>query len=261
VCVPFLKSRGFSNFHYCYDLPMTVFDLHHHFQSLKNLLPYHCLICQKACPYRSLCLDCQTDLPWLTPHHCIQCATPLTLDHPTGNLCGKCLTKPPPFNHTFALFHYTNPIKQWVHRIKSNAYQPLLTIFDTFLQHRILQQYKLHSLMPKALIAMPQHPKRTKQRGFNPSHILCQKLSKKLGIKNESHIITRLVNHPKQSLLTKKQRTKNLKVNDFIMTDAPSKHVALIDDVVTTGTSTRVISNLLKKAGCIKIDVWCLARA
>jgi ComF family protein len=229
-------------------------------KNFRSYLPQYCLLCKKSCLNDPLCSPCQQDLPWLTHNHCHQCAQSISNQTNSMVACGQCLNHPPPFKQTLVLFEYQPPIKSWIHQCKHTAPAPLITLLTKLMREKITQHYMHHDL-PQTIIAMPQHPKRTRQRGFNLSVIFAKKIANQLAIHHHSALITRQRNHPKQALLNKTQRLKNIHAKDFYCAPTSITTCALIDDVMTTGTSAKSACHALQKSGINTIDLWCLARA
>ena len=106
---------------------------------------------------------------------------------------------------------------------------------------------------------MPLHISRLRSRGYNQSSLIAKKVSKNLNIPISDNFISRHRNTDAQAGLSFKKRQKNLKNSFRIKNNFPAKSVALIDDVVTSGTTVNEISKILKKNGVDYIQVWGLA--
>lgn len=232
-------------------------------KTLSPLLPaQQCRLCQGFCRDDALCQACTLSLAD-TQSRCIQCALPLKSDsHPPRISCGECLRNPPPFNESITANHYQAPINQWLNNFKVRR-----DLRDGHLLHQLLQtklraHYK-YQPWPQLLIPVPLHWSRLLQRGFNQSAWLAQQLHTSLGIE-ALPALTRHARGRTQKRLNRSQRQKNLRTAFRVKTYAEpilaGKHVALIDDVVTTSATARVISQALLNAGVAKIDIWSLAR-
>ena len=122
-----------------------------------------------------------------------------------------------------------------------------------------------HQLMlPEVIIPVPLYHFRQWQRGYNQADLLTRQLSRWLNIPNANQVVKRVKHTHTQRGLTAKGRRHNLK-NAFALTvekkDFPYRRVALVDDVITTGSTLNEISKLLRKLGVEEIQVWGLARA
>ncbi|MGL5335760.1 MAG: ComF family protein, partial [Enterovibrio sp.] len=109
------------------------------------------------------------------------------------------------------------------------------------------------------LLAVPMHWQRRITRGFNHSQLLATHLAAELQVSCANHLLQRTRATQPQQQLDRQQRMTNLK-NAFSMTGHCAKHVAIVDDVVTTGATVKAICHELKLAGAEKIDIYCLAR-
>jgi ComF family protein len=114
---------------------------------------------------------------------------------------------------------------------------------------------------PDLLLAVPLHAKRLRERGFNQSELIVQYIQKALDAPLNQHSLKRVVNTASQTTLKAPERRKNLK-NAFHYTPVKDiNSVAIIDDVVTTGSTANEIAKTLKKQGVQHVEVWSFARA
>lgn len=215
-----------------------------------------CALCQASdCNHHGLCAACHADLPWLLGS-CPSCALPLPPSVPIGSLCSHCLEKEPAFDFTLAAFHYDFPLSQLLPRIKYQR-QPahlgwLGRVFADYIRHHCDDDW------PDALVPVPMYPISEFKRGFNQSRLLAQVLAGQLNIPLNActHKVRRT---PHQMMLSLEERRQNLQ-HAFKINGTPPRHVALIDDVMTTGTTVDTLSQALKQTGVERVDVWVLAR-
>ena len=216
----------------------------------KQSLPAQpCILCGVLSRDGVWCKSCDADLPRLNSAHCPVCGLP-TL---TGEVCGKCLKDKPSFDATQAAFAYAFPIDKLVQAVKFSGHLSLINQLADALSLRI-------NILPDAIIAMPLHPLRLRDRGFNQSQLLAQRLSKQLGIPLLSNTCTRIRNTPPQSSLSWHEREKNIRGAFNCATELAGKHIAIVDDVMTTGISIEELASTLRQAGAVKISAWVLAR-
>lgn len=212
-----------------------------------------CFFCLSKTRY-SWCRGCEEDFI-LEFDRCPICARTSC----NSTVCGACLNNRPYFTQTEALFNYRYPANNLIKALKFNRKPELAKQFaDKFIAMRIANR---KTSLPKALIPVPLHRKRQAQRGYNQSLEFARHLSRKLNIFNEVSLCHRIINTDPQSTLPLKTRKQNVK-GAFALTDKPiPKHIAIIDDVITTGSTTNEIARLFKQAGCLHIEVWAIARA
>ena len=222
------------------------------------LLPAPCLACGQAdSSYSLLCPVCEHSLPYLNakPYRCRCCALPLARDAP---LCGKCLQKPPAFSQSNIVFSYEHPADFIIQQFK---YRRQLSSGKLLAQ--LLVKNSSHCARPDLLIPVPCHWRKRWQRGFNQSELLAYWTGKQLQIP-VLDACTQTHYHHSQKGLSRNERLKNQRrafaIKDTAISTLANKHVALIDDVVTTTATARALSELLLKAGAQRVDIWALAR-
>jgi len=217
-----------------------------------RLLPSQpCLLCGASSHDGLCCAACAADLPRLTVEHCPICALP-TL---AGGICGHCLKQPPPFEHTVAAFGYKFPLDKLIQALK---YRERLILVN-FLAEALLQRI---TTQPDCIVALPLHPMRLRERGFNQSLLLAQQLSRRLKLPLLRNACERIRNTPPQTSLPWKERDKNMRQAFACKAGAhiQGKHVAIVDDVMTTGASIGELARALKQAGAREVSAWVVAR-
>ncbi len=205
-----------------------------------------------------LCSSCEEDLPE-NKSHCIICAIPFSTTQTIHSplVCGKCIKSPPFYTMSLIPHIYASPLKQLISNLKFQGnltHAPLLAQgFINSIEHR-------KNNLPECIIPVPLHPQRLQERGFNQALELARIIAKKLNIPLDYALCQRNKATPFQSDLSAKQRKQNLK-NAFGVSQKHSyKHVAIFDDVVTTGTTVNELARQLKQSGVETIEVWAIAR-
>lgn len=220
-----------------------------------------CLLCgataeQAALP---LCAGCDDDLPWLAGH-CSICALPLPV---SGLTCGQCLRRAPAFQRVETPLRYGFPVDALVTRFKHQSNAPLGRLLGQLLERHLLHAYEEGLPRPDRLIPVPLSRRRERQRGFNQAHLLADWLAAPLGVPVDNRLLRRQLDTPAQQGLDAATRKKNLR-NAFALAECASSveglHLALVDDVLTTGATAERIARLLRRAGARRVDVYCLAR-
>lgn len=220
--------------------------------------PYTCILCsEKTRREIDLCSDCEKNLPWLHQKICIHCAAPLLLE--TNSICGACLKNPLPFYKTCILFSYTHAIKKLIIGLKFQQRLLYANILGSLLMEKVEQLYQKEDL-PPLIIPVPLYKKRLRERGFNQAIEIARPINKKLNIPIDYKSCSRIRNTVAQSTLPANQRATNVKNAFAIQRSLSSQHIALLDDVMTTGHTLIELSRALYDAGVKRIDVWCCAR-
>lgn len=132
-------------------------------------------------------------------------------------------------------------------------------LLGQLLTRKIIQHYK-NTALPTLIIPIPLHKKRLQERGFNQALEIAKPISNALNIKIDKSSCIRKKYTTAQSSLNATDRKKNI-INCFeLLQPITATHVAILDDVVTTGETTREFAETLKNRGVEKIDIWCCAR-
>lgn len=218
-----------------------------------------CLLCDETTDGAlAICTSCEAELPWLGGH-CQVCALPLP-SH--GLVCGACLNKPPSFSKVETPWRYAFPIDSLITRFKHQAKWPLGRLLGELLSHHLQHAFDEGLSKPALLLPVPLADKRQRQRGFNQAGLLAQWLSALLQLPQQAHWLQRIVDTPAQQQLDAATRKRNLRQAFALSADSQISglHVALVDDVLTTGATAESLARLLKQAGAARVDVYCLAR-
>ena len=216
-----------------------------------------CILCElNPANETQLCHSCFSDLPWIS-HACLHCGIPLNNHDPSPLSCPSCQNKPPPFEQAIAPFEYRFPIDQLIQLAKFSNQSHYLNPLAELLCSHILS-LEIASQMPELIIPVPMHRKRLLERQYNQAALLGRQVAKKLHIPFNTKLVIKTSNTPHQADLGRKARQKNLR-NSFQCSQKPPLSVAVIDDVMTTGTTAAEISRVLRRAGCQKVYIWTIA--
>ncbi len=220
------------------------------------LFPAACVLCGKCgADGRDLCAACQLDLPYNTLA-CTRCALPLPVQ--SGALCGNCQQEAPAYDHALGLFHYAHPIDRLIQRFKFNAKLNLARLFGDLMVAQLAQQKRA---LPELIIPVPLHRSRLRTRGFNQALEIARPLAQSLGIPIDYQSCVRSRATAAQSLLPAKEKHANVKGAFAVVKPVRVRHIAIIDDVMTTGHTLEEVAKVLRKAGVERIDIWVVARA
>ena len=221
------------------------------------IMPLGCVFCgtRTGPGEERVCRGCFGDLPWIA-NACSACAEPLGVGLPEGVHCARCQIRPPPFGSTVAPLHYDFPVDAGLKALKfgrrlyyAPAFAELLTAHGDRLPSNI-----------DALLPVPLHWRRQATRGFNQARELCRPLAKRFGLP-VINIARRSRFTDYQSGLSAAERRRNLK-NAFAVKKAPRyRHIVIVDDVVTTGETTRQLAKALIGSGVRQVSVLAVARA
>jgi ComF family protein len=218
---------------------------------LKQRIPHTCLLCGGNAGSDRLCEGCLDDLPWHRMPHCPQCALPT----PNGQLCGACIKRPPAFDRTRAALSYFFPVDQLIQRLKYNGRLAAAPVLGELLARHVESAPR-----PDLLIPMPLHPSRIRERGFNHASEIGRYIARNLDLPLATTHCQRIRDTPPQVALAYEARRRNVRGAFICKGDFAGRRIALIDDVMTTGTSLDELSKTLKQAGASEVEAWVVAR-
>jgi len=179
------------------------------------------------------------------------------MESETLGLCGQCLSKPPAFDASYAPFIYQDAMRHLITTLKFGTDYKNARLLGQLLAEHLKQCPD----KPDAIIPVPLHKARYIERGFNQSIEIARTVAKELDIALDLNSCQRTRNTPQQTRLTAKQRRKNIRNAFAVVKPISARHVAILDDVMTTGSTVRELAAVLKKAGVGRVDVWVCARA
>lgn len=212
-----------------------------------------CLLCQQSAR-RRLCNDCEQSLASLTLglRQCQQCALPLANDEP---FCGECLSRPPAFEQACIAYRYEFPLDYLIGRYKFSGCLAAEQLLCELFQGHIAA----NATRPDLIIPTPLHWRRQFSRGYNQSLRLAQAVAASLNIPLGTQYLVKHRATTNQHDLSKRERKANL-LGSFSCRPLCGQTVALVDDVVTTATTARILSQQLLRAGAGSVHLWALAR-
>lgn len=228
---------------------------------IKNNLFAQCILCLGSNPHpdTQLCGGCEADLPWQQAS-CQRCALPLP--HPAAQ-CGRCLKAPPSFSHALAPLLYRFPIDSLIPAFKYHGQTDIGRLLGQLLAEAAAD-WLLQDIAPcpDLLLPVPMHRKRQAQRGYNQAYELARDVARRTRLRCHPGLLERTRATLSQQGLDAKARRQNLRgaFNCPEPEQLQGKHVALIDDVMTTGVTVSEASHTLLQAGAASVQVWCVAR-
>lgn len=219
------------------------------------LLPSSCLLCgQPGSDNTDICPHCQDGLPWQKTS-CATCAIPLP-DNASGLHCGRCIRKTPIQDAAFSPLRYEYPLAQLVQAFKFHGAQPAGRVLGELFAAAL----RFPDDRPHALLPVPLHVTRERERGFNQASMLAHAISRRHGIAVLDNAIQRVRATSEQSGKSAVARRRNIRNAFALQANVLPAHIAIVDDVMTTGSTLTEIARLLRKAGVERIEFWTLAR-
>jgi len=228
----------------------------------QTVLPPTCIVCGddvrlKGARAIDLCAACNGDLA-PNSHACAVCAEPLPPSVPDNSICGVCLQKRPRYHASLCAFRYTYPIDHLVRAFKFHGRLAYGRVLGELLSVALSNAHR--DAWPALLIPVPLADARFRERGFNQAIELGRIVAARLRIPLRPDLVLRTRMTREQTGLDSKARRKNLRGAFAVGSPLPAKHVAIIDDVVTTGSTANELARVLRRAGAKRIEVWAVAR-
>jgi ComF family protein len=236
----------------------------------RRALAPDCIICgtQRADP---VCGPCYRDYLAADTARCRVCANLLppvaactaTAPNAALALCGRCIAHPPRFDATIALGDYRLPLDGIVLALKFHARLDLGMALG-----RLLAQRAAASVVEgadaadsaDAIIALPLGPARLRERGYNQSEEIARSAAAALGLPLLRRALVRVREGPAQQTLALAQRRANVRGAFAVAQPPRARHVLLVDDVLTTGSTLDEAASCLKRAGVQRVTNLVAAR-
>lgn len=222
------------------------------------LLPRLCPACGMGCgPGRDLCAGCDAGLPVIATA-CPRCAQPY--EHPDiRGVCGMCQRQPPAFTRSVALYRYAPPVDHFIRALKFHHGLGMARL----LGRRLTMRLQTESPQPDRIIPVPLHLSRLRTRGYNQALEIARPIARVLDIPLDHDSLIRTRATAAQSDLPVEHRRRNVRGAFAVRARAnlAGLRIALVDDVMTTGSTVQAASRALLAAGAEEVEVWVAARA
>lgn len=224
---------------------------------LQRIYPPTCVLCgAPGDDGLDLCRGCRADLPY-NRHACPRCAIPLPAGQSAGTRCGPCQRRAPPFAASHAAFRYEDPVPALIGGVKFRGRFNLARLLGQLMALSLLEQ---GAQRPELILPVPLHPRRLRERGYNQALELARPISAELGIPTDTATCIRAAYTSAQVGLDDRERRRNVRGAFAVARCPAAKHVAILDDVVTTGSTVTELALVLRRAGVERVDVWSVAR-
>jgi ComF family protein len=216
-----------------------------------------CVLCGAAgVNDMDLCPGCLGDLPRNT-HACARCALPLPASAPENSMCGACQRHPPLFDRCFAPYRYEGALPHLVTGLKFHARMHSARLLGKLLYDALMDTAQP---LPEMVIPVPLHRGRMRERGFNQALEIARVSERLLDVPLDDQSVERHAATSPQSGLDARKRRRNIRGAFIVKSQIRVRHVALLDDVVTTGSTVTELAKTLKRSGVECVDVWAVAR-
>ena len=211
-------------------------------------LPQSCFFCGDSGD-ETVCAPCAADLPRLAEQVCPRCQ----LASANGEVCGRCLKKPPVWEHLVAEWQYAFPLDK---ALISAKYHHAFAIYRWVAAQRGEWPFAANA----TLIPVPLAELRLQARGYNQAQLIAGEMARRFALKVDTTAVIRIRETDLQQRLNWAERRKNVR-GAFVATRSfVGKSVVLVDDVLTTGATLNSLARALLDAGAARVDAFVLAR-
>lgn len=211
-----------------------------------------CLLCGTHRAREGLCLPCRSDIVGLPDNRCLRCALPVS----GGTCCGRCLYRPPAFDALHVSHEFCYPLSALVRAFKYGKRLEIAHILAGLLTESTCETHAHIDVV----IAVPLAKERLAERGFNQSEELARRLAAIMHVRFSPDLCWRKCNTRSQTGLGARARRRNLRNAFCVETRLDGLSVAIVDDVVTSGSTLDSLASTLKKQGAKRVEAWALAR-
>ncbi|MEA3292699.1 MAG: ComF family protein [Pseudomonadota bacterium] len=219
---------------------------------MDHILPQRCPLCREQARY-GFCVKCQLLLPWIEAS-CPQCGTEM----PKNMLCGACQKKAPRFGATTIPFHYAEPVDRMIQNLKYNGQLYLSGALGKMIAISVIRR---KPDLPDMLLPVPLHRSRLRKRGYNQSLEIAREISRQLSIPVNYKLAERTRSTVTQTGLTAPERRRNVRGAFSVSGTIPRQHFAIVDDVVTSGSTANELARTLMLAGAERVSIFAVSRA
>ncbi len=234
-------------------------------KGLKDLIyPNCCLACAKRIETTQgqdpICLGCRDKIEKNLPPFCATCGRHLDAVAIEKNTCPHCAGEKFYFDRAFSPCIYTGIMKKLIHEFKYNGKdylgKPLGSIMNTFIRDYSLPIEHLDFIVP-----IPLHKSRQREREFNQAQLLSREVAKEFNKSMLCDILIRSKPTKTQTELNQDERRQNVEMSFLVTKPALVKdaNLLLIDDVLTTGSTSNEAAKSLKSAGAKIVLLMTLA--
>ncbi len=220
---------------------------------LDLLYPPRCAGCSREGQF--ICDACLSAQPRLLAPYCVACAQPLA----RGSMCAECRSTPLTIDAIRAPFLMEGAIRHAVHQLKYSNLRAIAPLLGRLIADFMSSE----GVSGDALVPVPLHNRRERQRGYNQAHLLAREAGKLLEVPVASSLLSRVSNAPPQAR-SQSAADRKANVRDSFYCPDPSeiegKVLVLVDDVCTTGATLDACGTALREAGAARVYGVTLAR-
>lgn len=208
----------------------------------------------------SLCVDCWTQINFMTGPLCQSCGTKLPDLTPAGTACGACQAQAPTYTQARAVAVYDEGISPLILALKHGDRLDLVPLLSQMIV-RVVQE---NAWPVECVVPVPLHRRRLWSRRFNQCAELARTTARSLETSYTPQALMRIKSTRSQGGLSRSQRYRNVRgvfdVPPVYQGTVEGRNILLVDDVFTTGATVMSAASALRKAGAAHVYVITLAR-
>lgn len=230
-----------------------------------------CLVCHRqGCCHLDLCAACWHHLPRLSQGTsdqrttlCLQCG--LAFASEADRLyCQHCVNHTSPYARVVAPFRYAFPLDRLIQRMKYQNQQELARVLGGLLAMEVMRglqsRIELPAGLPNFILPVPMHKTRLTARGFNQAADIARWCARELKLPNKAGWAQRVVDTGSLAGLSRAERQTRIRGAFNVHAAVADQHIAIVDDVLTTGATTGELTRELLDSGAASVQLWVLAR-
>ena len=230
-------------------------------ETARIVLHASCVVCERELPWRarkaSCCGACWSGLPRIGGAKCDSCAMPWSAGG-EGFRCLACLETPLPVAWTEAWGHYRGSLERLLHAFKFERHDFLDDALSELLETVIRARGDLDF---DAIVPVPMHRSKLRQRGYNQAELLGRSLARRLRIRCEPSLLRKQLERSPQSTLPRNERAANVRGAFLASPRARERSLLLVDDVCTTAETLRACAGTLISSEAARVCAVVVAKA
>lgn len=226
----------------------------------ETVFPPTCVACRELVEtdgaFRHLCPACARGIHYVQEPHCDTCGHPFYGDVEGERSCPHCVGLEPAFGRGCTAVLFRGATRALVIELK---YHQGLQVLPDLAEILRRSPAVLAHVRDAVLVPVPLHPRKLRERGYNQSRLLAAELAATAGgTTRVQELLVREVDTVTQTAFDRESRRENLK-NAFALAKSapltPGQHYVLVDDVFTTGSTLNGCARVLRRAGCLNLDI------
>ena len=225
---------------------------------LAAIFPRRCILCDESAA-SNWCSACLQDLPWIS-RACPRCGDVLPAGSP-DDVCGRCLISMPAVDRVISALVYEYPVNRLIAMSKYHGRTDITHALGELLVVRLRRDLEAGVLnVPDTILPVPLHRRRLARRGFNQSAVISEPVAEFLQVVVRPKMCRRIRDTAEQTRMGAKERSKNMRDAFHASGSVRGRSIAVVDDVMTTGSTGESIARALKCAGAGQVQLWTVAR-